>query len=213
MNNYYDVLGVATNASDAEIKKEYRKLALKHHPDKGGNEKTFQMINEAYSCLSDAELRSKYDREDQQNAEEEFNWHGGDPFATKHAQGFKASYDNHNNNNNRKRPASHNFRKRTSYDEQFEENFHRFGEYRENGYSMHDAQAIYDSFFGSGNGNDPFDTFVGFGRDRNSHNGANKRRVIVQTTTTTVDRETDDFFNLGSGPSFEMLGDDDGSTW
>ena len=37
--------------------------------------------------------------------------------------------------------------------------------------------------------------------------------LFVQTTTTTVDRETDDFFNLGNGPSFEMLGDDDGSTW
>ena len=55
-----------------------------------------------------------------------------------------------------KRPAS-NFRRRTSYDDYFDENFHRYQEYEQNGYSMQDAQAIYDSFFGRGN--DPLKLF------------------------------------------------------
>eukprot|EP00943_MAST-04B_sp_MAST-4B-sp1_P009130 g9130.t1 len=206
LNNYYDVLGVPSDASGSDIKKAYRKLALQHHPDKGGDETAFKLINEAYSCLSDPELRSKYDREDQQNAEAEFNFHGGDPFATRHADGFKPSYDN------RKRSAG-NFRRRTSYDNQFDQNFHRFGEYEQNGFSAHDAQEIYNSFFGGGKADDPFETFCGFGKTSRYNSGSNKRRVIVQTTTTTVEHETDAFFNLGSGPSFHMLDDDDGSTW
>ncbi len=62
-NNYYDTLGVSKGASDDEIKKAYRKLAHKHHPDKaGGDEAKFKKINEAYQVLSDRTKRSQYDQ-------------------------------------------------------------------------------------------------------------------------------------------------------
>jgi molecular chaperone DnaJ len=60
--NYYHILGVESNATQDEIKKAYRKLALKHHPDKGGDEEKFKEISEAYTILSDEEKRQKYDR-------------------------------------------------------------------------------------------------------------------------------------------------------
>lgn len=50
--NYYDILGVKKSASADEIKKAFRKLAQKHHPDAGGDEETFKEINEAYEVLS-----------------------------------------------------------------------------------------------------------------------------------------------------------------
>ena len=59
--NYYDVLGVATDASESDIKKAYRKLASQHHPDKGGDKKQFQQIQEAYDVLGDNQKRSEYD--------------------------------------------------------------------------------------------------------------------------------------------------------
>ncbi|BBP46968.1 cytochrome c biogenesis protein [Thiosulfatimonas sediminis] len=61
--DYYQILGVSRAASDAEIKKAYRKLAAQHHPDKKtGNEAKFKEISEAYETLSDAEKRSMYDQ-------------------------------------------------------------------------------------------------------------------------------------------------------
>lgn len=69
--DYYEVLGVAKDASDAEIKKAYRKAAMKYHPDKFSNasekekkeaEEKFKEVNEAYQVISDKEKRAQYDR-------------------------------------------------------------------------------------------------------------------------------------------------------
>merc|ERR1712216_6846 len=57
----YDLLGVSKGASAAEIKKAYRKMAVKHHPDKGGDEQKFKEISAAYEVLSDDEKRQLYD--------------------------------------------------------------------------------------------------------------------------------------------------------
>ncbi len=62
MEDYYQILGVSRSATKEEIKKAYRKLAHKHHPDKGGDEKTFKKISEAYHVLSNEEKRKQYDR-------------------------------------------------------------------------------------------------------------------------------------------------------
>jgi len=64
--DYYKVLGVERNADEKEIKKAFRKLAQQYHPDKNPGDKAaeakFKEINEAYTVLSDADKRSKYDR-------------------------------------------------------------------------------------------------------------------------------------------------------
>ncbi len=60
--DYYEVLGVSKSASADEIKKAFRKLAVEHHPDKGGDETKFKEINEAYEVLKDTSKRQRYDQ-------------------------------------------------------------------------------------------------------------------------------------------------------
>ena len=59
---FYDVLGVSKNATDKEIKSAFRKLAVKYHPDAGGDEQKFKEISEAYETLSDETKRKQYDQ-------------------------------------------------------------------------------------------------------------------------------------------------------
>ena len=64
--DYYEVLGVSKSAEDKEIKKAYRKLAIKYHPDKNPNdsvaEEKFKEAAEAYEVLSDAQKKARYDQ-------------------------------------------------------------------------------------------------------------------------------------------------------
>lgn len=59
--DYYKILNVSKTASEAEIKKAYRKESLKHHPDKGGDEEKFKLCSEAYNVLTDENKRTRYD--------------------------------------------------------------------------------------------------------------------------------------------------------
>jgi DnaJ-class molecular chaperone len=59
--DYYNTLGIKKGASSEEIKKAYRSMAMKHHPDRGGDEKKFKEIEEAYRTLSDPQKKQMYD--------------------------------------------------------------------------------------------------------------------------------------------------------
>ncbi|GAA4242335.1 MULTISPECIES: molecular chaperone DnaJ [Winogradskyella] len=78
--DYYDILGISKGASDAEIKKAYRKMALKYHPDKNPDnteaEEKFKKAAEAYEVLSNADKKARYD----QFGHQAFNGGGGGGF-------------------------------------------------------------------------------------------------------------------------------------
>ena len=81
---YYDLIGVEKTASQDEIKKAFRKKALKEHPDKGGDPEKFKDLSVAYEVLSDPEKRKLYDKYGEEGLQD-----GGGA----HAQGFGDIFD------------------------------------------------------------------------------------------------------------------------
>ncbi|XP_055115773.1 dnaJ homolog subfamily B member 8 [Symphalangus syndactylus] len=91
MANYYEVLGVQASASPEDIKKAYRKLALRWHPDKNPDnkeeaEKKFKQVSEAYEVLSDSKKRSLYDRAGSDS------WRAGGGASTPYRSPFDTGY-------------------------------------------------------------------------------------------------------------------------
>lgn len=79
--DYYSTLGLKRGASDEEIKKAYRKMAMQHHPDRGGDEKKFKEVEEAYRTLSDPEKKHIVDLGgDPNNQFHQHHGFGGQPF-------------------------------------------------------------------------------------------------------------------------------------
>lgn len=90
--DYYETLGIKKDASDDEIKKAYRRAAVEHHPDRGGDEAKFKELTEAYEVLKDHDKRKRYDQ---------FGHAGvggsggasGDPFGGAYGQGQNINFD------------------------------------------------------------------------------------------------------------------------
>jgi curved DNA-binding protein len=78
--DYYSTLGLKRGASEAEIKKAYRSMAMKHHPDRGGDEKKFKDIEEAYRFLSDPEKKRIIDLGGDPSRQQSGGFSSGDPY-------------------------------------------------------------------------------------------------------------------------------------
>jgi molecular chaperone DnaJ len=87
--DYYEILGVGKDASPDEIKKAFRRMAIEHHPDRGGDEAKFKEINEAYEVLKDTDKRKRYD----QFGHAGVGGAAGDPFAGFGGQGQNINFD------------------------------------------------------------------------------------------------------------------------
>ncbi|MGL5793353.1 MAG: DnaJ domain-containing protein, partial [Waterburya sp.] len=158
--DYYAILGVQKTASADEIKKQFRKLALKYHPDRNpGNkaaEAKFKELSEAYEVLSDSDRRSQYDR-----------------FGQYWQQNARTSYSNSNNTNTQVDFNGTDFSKYGNFEEFINELLGRFstpGTSNSNtqSYSYQSSNSNYNSnqssYTNSNYNSSPFQDFGGFGQ-------------------------------------------------
>ena len=183
--DYYEVLGVKKEATADEIRKAYKKLAIKWHPDKNPDNKEeaenkFKEISEAYSVLSDPEKKKEYDNRDTANFQGfEFN-SNFDPFTVfqdffKHSNGFgdmgfDDDFQDFNMNDNHFRTFGRG--NHSNIEKHFEEIRKRMA-------NMHMGGGFSNNHFPRGfNNNDPFndDDFFNFGNIRNHMNMGNNFR-------------------------------------
>ena len=90
--DYYSILGIPRTASPEEIKKSYKRLSMKHHPDRGGNNDDFIKVQQAYEVLSNSDKRDAYDHPHQANPfgnqQQQNPFANGHPFEHMFNQGF-----------------------------------------------------------------------------------------------------------------------------
>ena len=106
MKNYYDILGVSEDASNDQIKKAFKDIAKKEHPDRGGNEAKFKEANEAYDTLKDTKKRQEYDtirKYGQPGTGGNFHFRSGDFFGEDIFEDFFSGFGFGNNQNVRAR--------------------------------------------------------------------------------------------------------------
>lgn len=175
--DHYAVLGVDARATDAEIRKAYKKKALATHPDKGGDAEKFKEVGAAYATLSDPEKRREYDGERGGGGFET----GRDPFETRHTPGFDPSFgsDFFSRSSSRQPSARGSARGSAAF-------------------SMDDARAQFDRFFGNESSwaNHPRPS----GGKKVTQISTIKRangRMESMTRTTSGGSESLDYFNQG----------------
>jgi curved DNA-binding protein len=106
MKNYYDILGVSEDASNDQIKKAFKDIAKKEHPDRGGDEAKFKEANEAYDTLKDTKKRQEYDtirKFGQPGTGGNFQFRSGDFFGDEIFEDFFSGFGFGNNPNVRTR--------------------------------------------------------------------------------------------------------------
>ena len=106
MKNYYNILGLPEDASNEQIKKAFKEIAKKEHPDRGGNEAKFKEANEAYDTLKDSKKRHEYDtirKYGQPGQGGNFNFRSQDFFGDEIFEDFFSGFGFSNNPNVRAR--------------------------------------------------------------------------------------------------------------
>jgi DnaJ-class molecular chaperone len=161
MSDHYNILGVDRTATDAEIKKAFRKLAVIYHPDKcGGNDSKFKKISEAYDILSDPIKRCQYNRGNS-------NPTGANPDDGDYMFDDDTPFDSHKNKHTHTHGFkfnTHNFGFKNNFDPNFGTNFNFNGSKRSEP-SGTSSSGFFKNFMG---GFDPFQSF--FGNDDNIFN-------------------------------------------